>query len=393
MLPTAAGSYRPGIHHLRAPIGEDAHVLGRSATSRVLWAALAAALLGACAGTASSAPTSSAPPPTTAPRSVTIVAAGDIIPYPSIVRRAAAHAGGVGYDFAPIFADLVPVVVPADLAICHLEVPIAPAGTAPSGYPDFAAPAEVVAGIAATGFDRCSTASNHSYDRGRRGIDATLATMDAAGVGHAGTARTPEEARPAVVSVRGVAVAHLAYTYGVNGTVPDEPWRIAFLDPARVVADTAEARAAGAELVVVSIHWGQEYVHEPTAEQRRIAQAITAAPGIDLVIGHHAHVLQPIEQVQGTWVAYGLGNLLANQGSKRPATYDGGLLRVTFTEGPDGRFAASRPVLVPTWVDARDLTIRRAIEARADPALAAVHGALAASLARTTAVIGSHVDW
>ena len=111
-----------------------------------------------------------------------------------------------------------PIVAAADLAICHLETPVAPPGAPADGSsPDYGVPAKIVAAIAGAGFDRCSLASNHTMDQGAAGIDATVAAFDAAGLGHAGMARTPEEAGPTVFAVDGMTVAHLSYTFGYNG--------------------------------------------------------------------------------------------------------------------------------------------------------------------------------
>ena len=122
---------------------------------------------------------------------------------------------------------------------------MAPPGTPPDPTPpDYGVPAQVVAGIAAAGFDRCSLASNHVMDKGAAGIDATLATFDAAGLGHAGMARTPEEAGPQLFDVNGDHVAHLSYTFSYNGmpVTNGEPWRSNLIDPDRIVAE-AQRRA------------------------------------------------------------------------------------------------------------------------------------------------------
>ncbi len=329
-------------------------------------------------------------PPTT----LTVAVSGELLPHPSVVEHARrfASASGGGYDFAAMFADLRPVVAAADLAICHLEVPVAPASSPLSGYPSFAIPAEIGAGIHATGWDRCSTASNHTNDKGTSGIWATLDTLDAASVGHSGTARTVDEASAVpIVDIGGRAVAHLSYTWGFNATPPAEPWMANVIDTDRVLADAARARAAGAAIVVVSLHWGNEFDSTGSADQRAMADRLLASPDVDLIVGHGPHVLQPIERFRDEYALLSVGNLVANQGREHPSTYDGVIATVTFTMGDDGRFRASAPVVEPTWYDRDAGRVRLVRAALVDPTLGALQSELVASLARTRDVLGPFV--
>ena len=295
---------------------------------------------------------------------------------------------GQDYDFAPLFADLRPAVETADVAICHLEVPVAPDDSGLSGYPDFGIPDEIAPGIAATGWDTCSTASNHVNDKGTAGIVATLVALDAAGVGHSGTARTPAEAaRTPMTSADGVAVAHLAYTWGFNGVPPRESWMAKVIDPERIIADARQARADGARLVVVSVHWGIEYDTVGTTDQRALADRLLASPDIDLLVGHGPHVLQPIETFHGKYALLSVGNLVANQGGDRPLTYDGVVVTIEFTAGADGALRAAAPDVQPTWYDRQAGRVRLVDAALADPALGAIHAELDASRARTAEIV------
>ena len=284
------------------------------------------------------------PPGTTAPtpRSFTLVAGGDVLLHPRLWEQAeadAAAAGTPGRDFRPLLAGVEPLVGGADLAVCHLETPVAVAGEAPAGYPSFSVPPEIVPALADTGFDACTTASNHTYDRGAAGVDRTLAALDAAGIAHAGSARTPGEAAMTTqLPVEGADVALLSYTFGFNG-VPapaGESWRANSIDEARIRADAAAARAGGAEVVVVALHWGDEYDPAPTTGQRTLGPALVRSPDVDLVLGHHTHVVQPVERVDGEWVVYGMGNFVAHHATPGPPNEEGLLVRFTFTEGPDG---------------------------------------------------------
>lgn len=294
-------------------------------------------------------------PPPPEPSTITLVAAGDILPHDTVLRRAgeaAAEQGLSGWDFSPLWAPLDPWVSGADLALCHLEVPLIPDGDTPSGYPMFGSPRSLAQDIAEAGWDGCSTASNHSVDRGWTGLVTTLDAFDAAGIGHAGTARTAEEAAAPQTYLlerggRTVTIAQISATYGTNGLpIPsDAPWSVQLIDADQLVAQATAARETGADLVVASIHWGTEYQDSPDTSQRQLAERLAASGVVDLVIGHHPHVPQPFEHLpggpdgNGMWVAYSLGNYISNQDREccRPQTGTGLLLTATIdvpAEGP-----------------------------------------------------------
>jgi len=253
-----------------------------------------------------------------------VVAAGDLLPHDPVVRSASTGEGGT--DFSPLLAGIDRWIEGADLALCHLEVPVAPKGTKPSSYPIFGSPRGIVRDLAEQGWDGCSTASNHSVDRGYDGVVATLDALDAAGMGHVGTARSAQEkAEPQIYELtradRTVRIAHLSATYGLNGLpMPAQaPWAVDLIDASKIVAQARAARDAGADLVLVSMHAGVEYTETLTDQQVDVVRRLAKSRAVDLVIGHHAHVPQRIDRVgrgpdgDGMWVAYGLGNLLSNQ--------------------------------------------------------------------------------
>jgi poly-gamma-glutamate synthesis protein (capsule biosynthesis protein) len=252
-------------------------------------------------------------------RGFTLVATGDVLPHDSIIRQGSADADGDGYDFAPMLAGVKPVISKADLAICHMETVYGPAGGPFSGYPAFVSPPQVAAGLRATGYDSCSTASNHTLDAGADGIRRTLTAFDRAGLAHAGSARTAAEAaRPALLRAGTAKVAQLAYTYGTNGyPLPEgQPWAVNLIDRKKILADARAARKAGADVVVVSLHWGTEWQDEPDETQLSLGRALTASktagrPDIDLILGTHAHVPQAYEKVNGTYILYGMGDQIA----------------------------------------------------------------------------------
>src|SRR3954467_4256165 len=259
--------------------------------------------------TPSTAATSAAPASTTppAPASITVAATGDVLIHQDghLVAGAAAagRAHGVDYDFSGVFAPVAPIIGDADLAICHLETPLAPPAGPFSGYPTFDVQPQIVDALAGAGYDTCSTASNHSLDAGFTGLVRTLDVLDAHGVGHTGTFRTRQESQtPHIIDIAGVKVADLAWTYGLNGILEPQgkPWAVNDFDPAGpqvdgMLADAHRARQAGADVVIASVHCCTEYTADPTRAQVAIARALLASPDVDLVIGHHAHVVQPFE--------------------------------------------------------------------------------------------------
>jgi poly-gamma-glutamate synthesis protein (capsule biosynthesis protein) len=323
---------------------------------------------------------------------------GDTLVHSPLWRRAAFNAAGSGYDFRPMLERLRPALEPVDLAVCHLETPIAPEGEELSTAPTYGVPAEIADALVAAGYDRCSTASNHTLDRGAAGIDRTVGTLESVGIEQSGMARTPEEIAPQLFDVAGVAVTHLSYTFGYNGIRPPsgEEWRSALIDPLRIVEDAREARRLGADLVIVSLHWGVEKQTAPSEWQRRIAAEVTASGTIDLIIGHHAHVLQPIEQINGTWVMFGLGNILSNMptGEDWPAaSQDGAVATVEFTVADNGEVAVAAPVVYPTWVDKdAGFVVRMVAADLADSEIdATTRRRLGSSLDRTRQVVGEFV--
>lgn len=252
----------------------------------------------------------------------TLVGTGDIIPYPSIIQRAAADsAESGGYDFRKILAGVKPIVSAADLAICHHEIPYGRPGGPYTGFPLFKAPHQLADALKDAGYDSCSTASNHTLDDGYDGLVRVLDHLDRVGIRHVGSARNAEEAKaPALLEAGGAKVAQLDYTYGTNG-IPlpsDKPWAVNLIDPARIISDARAARAAGAHVVVLSVHWGSEWQTAPDKQQLDLARALTASrgadglPDIDLILGTHNHVPQPYEKVNGTWVVYGMGDQVAS---------------------------------------------------------------------------------
>ncbi|MCL3790899.1 CapA family protein, partial [Actinomyces sp. 187325] len=251
---------------------------------------------------------------------LTIGYAGDVLTHMPVMEDTA----GGGGDIAPLIAGAAPWTAGADLALCGMEVPVSPVGTA-SGYPVFASVPAVVSALAASGFDGCATASNHAWDQGLAGVLATADQLEAHGMGYAGTHRSEAEAATGyqlyALEREGVSVtvAQISTTYGLNGFVAEPAWAVDLNDVAAVEARARAAREAGADVVVLHTQIGEEYLLEPVDAQREYAAAVAATGQVDLLLGAHPHVPQTNELLpggpggRGMWVSYSAGNFLSNQ--------------------------------------------------------------------------------
>lgn len=248
------------------------------------------------------------------------------------------------YDFSRIFAPISPYLAEGDLAAANLETVLAGADRGYTNYPRMNSPTDLAAELAQSGFDLVSTANNHALDQGWDGLVFTADALDAAGMAHAGTYRSIDErTTPLVRDVGGVKVAFLAYADRLNGLpLPkDRPYAVSMLERRQVSDDVGRARAAGAELVVAQVHWGSEYMRQPSRPQREEARMLLEE-GVDVIVGSHPHVVQPIVTLTVDrggrpftgYVAYSLGNLVSTQIWRYSDS--GLLLYVDIERGPTG---------------------------------------------------------
>jgi hypothetical protein len=330
------------------------------------------------------------PPPhqETPSRSVRLVveASGDLLIHSAVFDRALLLGGGRHYDFAPMFAQIKPYIQGADLALCHVETPMTPAP--PTGYPTFNTPPALATAIRETGWRACSTAGTHSLDQGQTGVDDTIRALDQAGVAHTGTfSSAAAQQTPLIMTVKGVRVAFLAYTDITNGIPSPHPWSVNRASAAQILSDAHRARMDGAQAVIVNLHWGDQYVAQPSSFQLALASRLTRSPDITAIVGQHVHIVQPIRVINGKPVVFGEGNLISNQTSAccPAASQDGMIVLLTITVDTHGaRVTLIR--YVPIWVRHPDYVVLPAGTAwRTDPADAA---ALRASYERTVAAVG-----
>ena len=258
---------------------------------------------------------------------VTLLFAGDLMQHKAQIEAARTDSGT--YDYTPCFARVKQQIQAADLAIGNLEVTLG--GRPYTGYPAFSAPDEYLTAIRDAGFDVLLTANNHCLDRGSRGLIRTLNKLDALSIPSLGTYRDSLDRShryPLLLTLKGIRIALLNYTYGTNGLRPKRPSLVNYIDRKQMLQDIHTAQAWRPDVVIACIHWGQEYQTLPDRSQRELADWLFEQ-GVDHIIGSHPHVLQPMELRTDTLrgsqhvLAYSLGNFISNMSARGT---DGGVL-------------------------------------------------------------------
>lgn len=251
---------------------------------------------------------------------------------------AAKQADG-SYDFSEYFTEIQPYVTSADYAVVNLETPVS-AGQHYSGYPCFNAPESYIDALTEAGFDLFLTANNHTLDRHDKGLRATIDALDSRNLDHIGTYRTVAERDsilPYIRRINDISVGFLNCTYGTNGITPGPEVVVDYIDRARLRRDVEALRNAGAEIIVACVHWGVEYKLLPHPAQESLARYLSDELGVELVIGGHPHVVQPIhcDYAANRLICYSLGNFISNM--KTRDTRGGAMLRICLRRGDDGQ--------------------------------------------------------
>lgn len=252
---------------------------------------------------------------------ILIAAVGDLMCH---LKEASVSRVQGGYDFFPLFEYVEPYIGKADIAIGNLETVLAGKEKGFSGFPLFNSPDEFCEAAAKCGFNVLTTANNHCIDKGIKGLERTIDIINQNGIYQTGTFKTEEESRDVLIlNAKGIKVAILAYTYGVNGlSIPkDKKYSVNLINYEKIESDIEEAKSRNADKIIVSIHWGEEYQRFPNKYQKAIADKIFSA-GADIILGSHPHVLQgtdmpEYEDVNGKakkkFIIYSMGNFIANQ--------------------------------------------------------------------------------
>ena len=289
---------------------------------------------------------------------INFVAIGDIMCHDTNYK-AAYDSNTKTYDFSPVFKNVAKYISEADISIGNLETTFAGKDRGYSGYPTFNSPEELGTAIKDIGVDILSTANNHSMDKGTKGIINTLDTLDKIGIDHTGTYRSKEEQNTILVKdVKGIKIAFLSFTYGTNGIpVPkDKEYIINLIDKNLIKEQIELAKEENVDLICASMHWGNEYAQKQSKEQEKLADFLFEN-GVDIIIGNHAHVIEPMEKrtitlEDGTkkdvFVIYALGNFVSGQ--RKEHTKSTVILNIEITKnGQTGKVSLGKIDYVPVY--------------------------------------------
>ena len=202
-----------------------------------------------------------------------------------------------------------------DLTFANLENPVSDQGTKVGSIYSFRADPKMLAGLTGAGFDIVNLANNHIWDYGRKALNDTFDQLDKVGISYVGAGKNYEAAHQAKVFQAGeTKIAYLGYTNLIPASVAtqDSKPAVAFIDTSVIAEDITKAKTQGADLVIVTFHWGEEYHTAHSAFQEKVAHAVIDA-GADLIVGHHPHVPEDLEEYNGKWIAYSLGNFVFDQ--------------------------------------------------------------------------------
>jgi len=286
--------------------------------------------------------------------SASLVAIGDILLHQSVYNDAATDQGT--YNFIPMFEKVKPFIESADIAVANQETMIGGKELGLSGYPTFNSPYEIGDALKDTGIDLVTLANNHTIDRGEKGILNALSYWNQIGMLYTGAFESQEDRETMrTITKNGINFSFLSYTYGTNGlTVPqDKPYLVNLIDLPLIKVDVERANQLS-DVVVVSMHWGNEYEETPNQNQIDLAHSLSEM-GVDIIIGHHPHVLQPIDWIERsdgsrTFVLYSLGNFLsAQEGVERLTGGIGGIEVTKVTYQGKTTINLSDPSFVPTY--------------------------------------------
>lgn len=258
--------------------------------------------------------------------SLSLVMAGDALlhtPVYTDAQKVDSSTGAITYNFAKMFAPIAPLIARYDLAFYNQETILGGTELGLSSYPSFNSPQEFGDTMLSLGFNLISLANNHTLDKGERGVRAMLAywhTKEAESIARAmpitiaGSYASQEDRdKPRIYEKNGITYALLAYTYGTNGIpIPKGKEYLVNVYTKDMLIRDVKALRDKVDLLLVSMHWGIEYDFAPSKEQREFA-ALLASLGVDIVIGNHPHVIQPIEKIGNTLVIYSHGNLISAQ--------------------------------------------------------------------------------
>lgn len=299
---------------------------------------------------------------------ISMLVNGDLLFHPNLWKHFAgantAATDGTAFDFTPLFETMKPYIQASDIAVCEFETPIAKRGGPYTGYPVFNVPPEVADAAASVGYTACTHATNHSWDQGADGIARLWDTLASKGIAQTGSYKTEEDStKPLVIDspTGGGKLGLVTGTVSLNGMTADHDWQVDRLreagDPQhqsdidRAVAKAKAAREQGADVVAMAMHSVQEYIDYADSWQVSEAHELADTGAFDVIYGAGCHCAQPIENYDGTWIIYGLGNTVTvSAPASRIVNNQGVTARIQFAgrKGVAGAWRVSRIDWVPT---------------------------------------------
>lgn len=299
---------------------------------------------------------------------ISMLVNGDLLFHPNLWKHFAgantAATDGTAFDFTPLFETMKPYIQASDIAVCEFETPIAKRGGPYTGYPVFNVPPEVADAAASVGYTACTHATDHSWDQGADGITRLWDTLASKGIAQTGSYKTEEDStKPLVIDspTGGGKLGLVTGTVSLNGMTADHDWQVDRLreagDPQhqsdidRAVAKAKAAREQGADVVAMAMHSVQEYIDYADSWQVSEAHELADTGAFDVIYGAGCHCAQPIENYNGTWIIYGLGNTVTvSAPASRIVNNQGVTARIQFAgrKGVAGAWRVSRIDWVPT---------------------------------------------
>ena len=289
-----------------------------------------------------------------------LIAVGDIMMH-STQTRSGYDAKRQIYNFDSFFAPVKNILSKGDWVIGNLETPLAGEDVGGyTGYPLFNAPAQLADAAKKAGFNILTTANNHALDRGEKGVIRTIANLRDRQIAFTGTSASATQAsKPLISTKNNISLAILAYTYGTNGIpIPKgKDYLVSLIDEKKIVKDIAKARKQGADIIAISLHFGDEYQRQPNPQQKQLVENLLKA-GADIILGSHPHVVQPYKifkfpgkngKTRKAVAIYSMGNFISGQ--MKDYTDLGVIFQVTIRKKfPEKTAEITGIKALPTWV-------------------------------------------
>ena len=263
------------------------------------------------------------------------------------------------YDFSYVFDDISLYTKTADICVGNLETTFAGEDVGYSSYPTFNTPDSLAYELKDIGVDVLSTAGNHALDKGFNGLSRTIDVLNNADISHLGTYKSKEEQDKTLIKyVKGIKIAFVNFTYGTNGIpIPsDKPYCVNLIDENLMKEQIDMAKQEDPDIIIACMHWGTEYKTTPNSTQEQLADFLFKN-GIDIILGTHPHVLEPMEKRTVTlddgttkdgFVIYSLGNFIADQNAEY--TRDSIILNIDITKHADGKVTIDNYEYIPIYM-------------------------------------------